>query len=92
MTTFFIVLCDVAIVFLLFLSFRNMEVYAFRRRIVEALYKAAVKDVHAGKSLEEIDWRWDKYDEVSYQFMMWTFWKRLKVSNYWADDAFIDYP
>lgn len=85
MTYLLIVPLFIILISFFFLS-RNQAVFKFRRKIIETVSSCAKNDCELGNDWK---WRFDTLQTVSYDKMLFTFWKRLKVENFYEDDSFI---
>ena len=63
--------------------FRNKLVWKYRKVVLNELSKKTNEDV---ENEREWLWRYDKFDEVTYNEMMYKFWKPL--SSFYKDKSF----
>ena len=63
--------------------FRNKLVWKYRKMVLNELSKKTNEDV---ANEREWLWRYDKFDEVTYNEMMYKFWKPL--SSFYKDKSF----
>ena len=71
----FLSICVCAIGFLVFLMSRNHAVLKERLRVNSIIHELSLKDIKTGK-----DWslRYGFNEDVSYDKMLWQFWKPVK--------------
>jgi hypothetical protein len=62
---------------------RNDQVYRYRTTLIVKVSEAAEKDALAGA---EWMWRFNEFDRVGYQRMMWQFWRSL--DSFYPDKSF----
>lgn len=68
---------------------RNNRVGAFRMTIVAMVATAAAVDVERGLNAT---WRFQAYDAVTYDQMLFKFWRRLRIDQFYSDLSFIRPP
>lgn len=68
------------------LMIRNNQVYKYRMKILDLVFAQAMRDVREGR---DPIWRYDAMRAVSYDRMIWQFWKPL--DSFW-DEARITGP
>jgi len=91
---YYIVFITVMIIILMssiYMFLRNNAVYKYRIGLLDRISKAAEEDINMGR-----DWRW-RYDilhKVTYQEMVWKFWKPISsfynhysLVNFLGDDV-----
>jgi hypothetical protein len=66
---------------------RNDYVLAFRHKLIKQISAAAKADIEAGRDWE---WRYEIYETVSYDQMVYKFWKPLE--SFYQDRSFIELP
>lgn len=86
MTLFSIFVYCVWVPFWIYLMIRNSQVSNFRRTLLKKVSDAAHDDLHKER---DPFWRYDTLDSVSYNRMMFQFWKPLRVNWFYKDDLFI---
>jgi len=64
--------------FTLLMMVRNNLVYNWRRELIEFIF-----------SKDDYIPRMQKYNDVSYNQMMYQFWKPLKAKYFWKDTSFL---
>ena len=62
---------------------RNEMVYCYRRTMLQDVSRAARADIAEGR---EWQWRYDVYDGVSYDTLVWKFWRRF--DSFYPDQSF----
>lgn len=70
----------------IYMMYRNHKVYQFRMQILRQVSDAAQSD---GKTGRPWRWRYDEMSAVSYNEMMYQFWKPLRVESFYERDDFI---
>jgi len=65
---------------------RNNQVYKYRMKILDLVFAQAMRDVREGR---DPIWRYDAMRDVSYESMLYQFWKPL--DSFW-DEAQITGP
>lgn len=75
--------------FNILLIVRTKRVFRFKTSLLNIVDLHAGYDIRSGK---EWIWRFDMLDTVSFQTMVWKFWKPLKAENFYKDTAFIGVP
>ena len=63
---------------------RNKSVFDYRKNLLEKISKAAKKDIKNGK---DWTWRYRVLETVTYNEMMWKFWKSL--DSFYSNKSFI---
>jgi hypothetical protein len=64
---------------------RNSKVYAYRGELIDKMYDAADDDINRGRSYK---WRQEVYQSVSYNEMVYKFWK--PIDSFYPDKSFIE--
>lgn len=72
--------------FLIYFLYRNHKVYKLRMFIISEVSKLAKEDIINNKDFE---WRYDEFERVSYNDMMYNIFKGFKAKNYWKDLSFL---
>lgn len=67
---------------------RNNQVCEFRQSIIGAIYEASKEDLDNG-IWDAGTWRYEKFHQVSYEQMVYRFWKPLKLENFYSNTDFI---
>ena len=62
---------------------RNEMVYRYRIALLKDMSRAAQSDIRAARPWK---WRYDVYDSVSHDEMVWRFWRRFK--SFYPDQSF----
>lgn len=70
----------------LYMFVRNIEVYDFLTTLINQVKAKSLEDVHNRK---DYNWRFEKFREVSYQKVLFQFWKPLQPKYYWDDLTFL---
>lgn len=83
----FTIFCVTALVALGFFLRRNSRVLAYRKHILHLIGEASLVDIKHGE--KNFFWRYQALDEVSYDEMLWKFWKSF--DSFYSDWSFI-YP
>ena len=73
----------VMFVFLMFLGYRNSRVFKYRMELIDKLSEAAKKDIDAGLDPQ---WRYAEFNKVTYNEMVYRFWKPL--DNFYEKNLF----
>ena len=63
------------------LYIRNNQIYLYRMGLIGRIYTANLRDPQSAV------WRWRQYEAVSYEPMIWKFWKPL--SSFYDEEAII---
>lgn len=69
------------------IMFRVQQVLFFRMQLLSLISDAVDADLEANNY--KWRWRYDTFDEVSYNKMVYQFWKRLKAENFYSDTSFL---
>lgn len=72
----------------IYMMFRNIQVYKFRIWLINQVSLAAAADINNG--LTEWRWRSETFNTVTYNTMMFKFWKPLKPGAWYADTSFLE--
>ncbi len=75
----------IVILVALLVMLRNSLVYRYRTTLIAQMHERSMADIHAGR---DPWWRHKVYDQVSYNQMMFKFWKPLK--SFYPDKSFIN--
>ena len=70
------------------LLLRNHRVGRFRLALIDQISEAAQADLHDGE--KSLRWRYDVLNQVSYEHMLYQFWKPLRPDVWWKDTSFLD--
>ena len=64
----------------------NQRVFRFRRSMLDSIHRASTADVYARR-----DWRWryEAFNQVTYDQMMRRPWKRLRPESWYDDTSFL---
>ena len=62
---------------------RNRGVYQYRMALLANVSRANLRDIDAGRPWR---WRYDVFDSVSYNTMVWQFWRRF--DSFYPDQSF----
>lgn len=73
---------------LLGLLVRNEFVNKFRRELIQKISDIDQEEIQQGHGYT--GWRLNEYGKVTYQQMLFKFWKRLKVENFYKNTSFLD--
>lgn len=73
--------------FFIFFIVRNNQVHTFLVSLIKQVSEYSTDDLARGL---EWEWRWKIFNQASYDYMLYTFWRKLKVENYWHDKSFIE--
>lgn len=65
---------------------RNVCVYEHRKEIIRRINAANTRDILAGKSCEECDWRYAVFQAVSYEQMLFSF---RSLDSFYPDKSFL---
>lgn len=71
----FIMIMIVIFLFCLYFINRNNQVYNERKRVLRLISYLSQKDIENKKPWR---WRYDEFDKISYNKMVYTFWKPVK--------------
>ena len=71
------------------LMLRNQRVGRFRLELIDRITKAAETDIQ-GWPLLTWKWRYDILHQVSYERMLYQFWKPLRPEVWWKDTSFLN--
>lgn len=71
----FAIIWVAALLFLLFMGWRNSRVYHYQHKMLHLVSAHARSDILAGRPWV---WRYDLYDQVSYAAMLLHFWRPLE--------------
>lgn len=67
---------------------RNERVYTYRQNLLNQIYVASMRDIwDYGDSPRDWNWRHEVYNSVSYNEMVFKFWRRL--DSFYPDKSFI---
>jgi hypothetical protein len=83
--TSLIAVCLMGIAYCQMIIWRNERVYLYRRRLIDRIYKLSQADIASGKDHDY--WRWDVYETVSYDAMLYQFWRPL--DSFYRDKTFL---
>lgn len=72
-------------IFCIYMLFRNIAVFNYRRKLLDQVSELAHIDVHQGKNWK---WRLNYFESVSYDEMMFKFYKPL--GSFYPDKSFIE--
>jgi len=64
--------------------FRNAKIYKYRMKLIEQIALRCDEDIDNEQGWK---WRWDVFESVSYDEMMYKFWKKL--DDFYPDKTFI---
>ena len=64
---------------------RNNQVYLYRMGLIDRIHTANLRDIDS--DVYQDAWRWRQYEAVSYESMLWKFWKPL--SSFYDEEALI---
>lgn len=80
-----LVIFTALLLFSLYMLVRNFRVYDYRNNMLDSLSTSTHDDIMKGR-----EWRWrlDDYDSVSYDEMMFKFWRRF--DSFYPDKSFLD--
>lgn len=81
--TWILGVCGCTLVVAIVLMIRNDCTYRYRTQLLKRVSEAAQKDIGYGRDWE---WRYEEFNRVTYERMMYTFWKPLR-SFYPVDPA-----
>jgi len=70
------------------LMLRNHRVGRFRDELIDRVSEAARANLHDGE--KSWRWRYDTFGSVSYERMLYQFWKPLRPNVWWKDTSFLD--
>lgn len=70
----------------LLMLIRNNRVCAFRKSVINAIYEADLNNTRTSSGYE---WRYQRFNSVSYDKMLWNFWKPLTVEAFYQNQDFI---
>lgn len=77
--------CVLGLGLALIIAIRNGVVYRYRNRLIQQVSEAAKADIGRGHYWF---WRYDAYNEVSYDEMVWQFWR--KCDSFYPDRRFLE--
>lgn len=69
---------------------RNAQVYKFRYLLINKCGELIKADILSGKMPVYDPWRFDAFESVSYERMLWHFWKPLKPRAWYSDTSFLE--
>lgn len=69
----------------IYMLYRNNKVADYRHYLLEQIRVAGKLDIANGRNWQ---WRYDEYETVSYNEMMWRFWK--PIDSFYPNHDFID--
>jgi hypothetical protein len=72
---------------LVFFFARNESVYRFREKLIDRVSECSQKDISSGKDWA---WRFKQLDTVTYDQMLWGFWKPLRAKEFYQDTSFLE--
>lgn len=67
---------------------RAKKIHTFRMGIIKAISDLTQEDIKAGL-FEDFLWRYEEFETVPFENMMWPLWKPLKAEQYWKDLSFL---
>lgn len=70
----------------LYMLIRNIRVYNFRMITLNLVSAASKDDIENNR---DFGWRYEYLNMVTYDEMLWKFWKPLRVSSFYKDSKFI---
>jgi hypothetical protein len=76
----------ILLVFCFFIWFRNFKVRSFMLGILDDIHILACHEVEKNS---EWRWRYVEFEKVSYERILFSFWKPLKVEKFWKDISFL---
>lgn len=62
---------------------RNNEVFRYRREMIQYMHDLNMNDI---ENLRPFTWRYKLFNDVSYEEMLWKFWK--PIDSFWDLDKF----
>lgn len=67
------------------ITIRNERTLAMRTSMLQDILYASLHDLGNDNT-----WRYDKFNEVSYNTIMWKWWKPLKPEAFYDDTSFLE--
>jgi len=83
----FIVVCLAILCLCIFFFYRNNKVYEFRQYLLAQVDVGSASDI---SRRVDFHWRFDKLDLVSYNTMLYTWWRPLKAEEWWVNTSFLE--
>jgi len=84
----------IIILFILLLTFRTIQVYEYRINLMMKISHLNGQDIMVAETTNEImacsskaHWRWQELDKISYDTMLFNFWKPL--DSFYPDKSFL---
>lgn len=71
-------------------TWRNVRVYRFQMGLIDRCRRLNIADIEAGRMKEFDSWRYDALNAVSYNQMLFKFWKPLRVEAWYRDLSFLE--
>ena len=66
---------------------RSLAVHEFRSFLIDRMEEAALREIMRGGNPS---WRFDAFSKVSFEAMLWCFWRPLKVQSWWDNPDFVE--
>lgn len=65
---------------------RNQRVCRVRKDVLRSILAAGERDIESGLDFK---WRYEAFDKVSYESMLYRFWKSVRPEEFWTDLEFM---
>lgn len=71
------------------ITYRAVKVRNFMFDLIDKISDLTSEDMKGKTAYDNWDWRYKKYEEVSYATILYTFWKKITPENYYKDLTFL---